>query len=103
MPGTPPHLAAAIALVALGGAVGSAVRYLIALASAPVSSRFPSGTLFANTVGCLLAGVLLFFVIQRDQPSPHLRLLLALLNIAANVIFSLGAVALGFAAARALA
>jgi len=125
-------LPAALGLVAAGGAVGSVVRYLINAAATSMSTRFPYATLFANALGCFLAGILLFFVMQRDQPSLHLRLLLAtgflgglttfsafgfetvqlflrgqipaaFLNIAANVALSLGAVFLGFAAARALA
>jgi fluoride exporter len=134
VPPPPPDsvpLVTALALVAAGGAAGSMARYLIALAATPIAARFPAGTLCANVLGCLFAGVLLFFVMQRDQPSIHLRLLVAtgflgglttfstfgfetvhllqrgqtgaaVLNIAANVMLSLGAVYLGFAGARSL-
>jgi len=122
----------ALALVAAGGAAGSVLRYLISIAAAPFSARFPAGTLLANTLGCLLAGVLLYFITQRDMPSPQLRLLVgvgflgglttfsafgfetlhllqkghtaaAIVNIAANVGLSLAAVVVGFGAARSLA
>lgn len=124
--------ASAVGLVAAGGAAGSVLRYLISLVSAPLSARFPWGTLMANAVGCLPAGILLFFVMHRDQPSPQLCLLLAtgflgglttfsafsfetihllqrgqmgtaIVNTVANVALSLGAAFAGFAAARALA
>jgi len=46
-----------ILAVALGGAVGSIGRYLIALAASRVSdSGFPVGTYTANIGGCLMIG-----------------------------------------------
>ncbi len=105
---------------------------MINTAAATVDARIPLGTLAANLLGCMLAGVLLAYVVQRDQPSPHLRLLLAtgflgglttfsafgfetvqmfqrglsmaaLINIFANVTLSLGAVFAGYGAARMIA
>jgi fluoride exporter len=48
------------ALVALGGAVGSVVRYLVGVASvAIVGAAFPYGTLVVNVTGAFAAGVVL--------------------------------------------
>ena len=46
-------------LVALGGAVGSVLRYLIVSAThAVVGGSFPIGTLLVNTIGCFAIGFL---------------------------------------------
>lgn len=46
-------------LVALGGAVGSTLRYLIVSAvHAVVGGAFPLGTLLVNTLGCFTIGFL---------------------------------------------
>jgi len=46
-------------LIALGGAAGSVLRYLIGGAVQNLSSRgFPIGTLSVNILGCLLIGIL---------------------------------------------
>lgn len=46
-------------LIALGGAVGSTLRYLIVSAThAVVGGAFPLGTLVVNTLGCLSIGFL---------------------------------------------
>ncbi len=48
-----------ILAVALGGAIGSLGRYLIAiLAEKTPAINFPLGTLLANLVGCLMIGFL---------------------------------------------
>jgi CrcB protein len=121
-----------VLLVAAGGAAGSVARYAInGLAVATVGTRFPAGTLTANLLGCLIIGVLLFFIMDRAQPSVAVQRLLitgflgglttfssfgyetvllmrqgevgkAALNIGANVVLGLGAVWGGFAAARAI-
>jgi fluoride exporter len=63
-------------LIALGGAVGSLLRYLIGGAVQRSSaSGFPIGTLFVNVVGCLLVGVFVRFLLNM-QTSPELRALL---------------------------
>lgn len=48
---------AAPALVALGGAVGSALRYAVVAAARPHSPDFPLGTLAVNLAGCAAIGV----------------------------------------------
>lgn len=46
-------------LIALGGAAGSVLRYLVGGAVQHLSSRgFPIGTLSVNILGCLLIGIL---------------------------------------------
>lgn len=122
----------AAVLVGAGGAAGSVARYFVSLGAAPISARFPAGTLVVNGVGCLLAGVMLFFVTKMDAPSAPVRLLVATgflgglttfsafgsetvrlmqlgdyrraaMNIAANLVLGLLAVLAGYAAARAVA
>jgi CrcB protein len=127
-----------VLLVAVGGAFGSVARYSInglALRIAgkdlTTGTRFPLGTLIANLLGCLIIGILLFFIMDRNQPAAWVRLLVitgflgglttfssfgydtillmqqgevgrALLNIGANVVLGLAAVWLGFAGTRAI-
>jgi fluoride exporter len=48
-----------IIAVAIGGALGSVGRYLIALGAGRYQTlNFPVGTLLANLLGCLLIGIL---------------------------------------------
>lgn len=60
--------------VCLGGAVGSGLRYLIALAMARGEGRFSFGTLVANVLGCFLMG--LIATLGTTQLSPTVRLAL---------------------------
>lgn len=48
-----------ILYVFIGGGVGSVVRYLISLWSAPLNGamHFPVGTLICNLLGCVLIGM----------------------------------------------
>ena len=54
-----PAPALAVLSVALGGAVGAALRYLIVTLSASWWPAFPLGTLLVNALGCFLAGLVL--------------------------------------------
>ncbi|MFL5465221.1 MAG: fluoride efflux transporter CrcB [Gemmatimonadaceae bacterium] len=59
--------------IALGGAAGSILRYLLGRAVQGMSaSGFPIGTLFVNVSGCFLIGVLLRQFLNM-QVSPELR------------------------------
>lgn len=49
-------------LIALGGALGSLLRYLLAVF---LNSAFPYGTLTVNILGCILMGVLSAYFAQR--------------------------------------
>jgi fluoride exporter len=60
-------------LIALGGAVGSALRYLIGGAVQRSSaSGFPVGTMFVNVAGCFLIGVFVRYLLNM-QTSAELR------------------------------
>ena len=121
-----------VLMAGLGGAVGSMARYLVTgLAHRSIDTRFPIGTLAVNTIGCLVIGVLMSLIEDRQLLTPDTRVLLmvgvlggfttfsafgyetiqmlrhgdlrfAALNIAANVALALGAVAAGWMATRAL-
>ena len=63
-------------LIALGGAVGSLLRYLIGGAIQRSSaSGFPVGTMFVNVAGCFLIGIFVRFLLNM-QTSAELRALL---------------------------
>ena len=111
----------AFLLVGLGGALGSMARYGIGLALPSVG--FPYATLIVNVIGCFCIGLVLPTVARAEALPPELRLLVvvgflggfttfsafgsetvgflrsgggpAKVNIAANVVLGLAAVALG--------
>jgi CrcB protein len=66
-----------ILLVALGGAVGSVARYLMA-SSIQTSTGwdFPLGTVLVNILGCFLIGILYVLLVARPDPRHDLRALL---------------------------
>jgi fluoride exporter len=67
-----------LALVALGGAVGSVLRYLVAIAAvAWIGPTFPWGTLAVNLVGSFLIGVVQSLAVESLMISEEIRLLLA--------------------------
>lgn len=52
--------------VALGGAIGSSLRYIFSmLLQEQSSSGFPYGTLTVNLIGCFLIGILVGFSIHK--------------------------------------
>jgi len=62
--------------VALGGAIGSAGRYLIALIAGGYHTQsFPGGTFLANLLGCLLIGIF-WSLFERVHISNEFRLFL---------------------------
>ena len=119
-------------LVAAGGAIGALARYGVnGLAERLGPASFPLGTLLVNVTGCLMVGVLAYFMLDRPVLGAHQRLLLvtgflgglttfsafgyetfalaragdwgwAGLNVAANVVLSLAAVWAGWGGARAI-
>ena len=63
-------------LIALGGAVGSLLRYMLGGAVQRMSaSGFPIGTMFVNVSGCFVIGILVRQFMSM-QLSPDLRALL---------------------------
>ena len=122
-----------IALVAVGGALGSVGRYVVGLAMTRLlGPAFPWGTLTVNVAGSLAMGVVFALVAGRNSLQPELRALLmtgflggfttfsafsldlwalaergetaaALAYGAASVVVSLAALVAGLALVRALA
>ena len=63
-------------LVALGGAVGSCMRYGVSLLSAGrLGTGFPYGTLLANVIGCFIMGAFMAAATERVITNPNLRFL----------------------------
>jgi fluoride exporter len=64
-------------LVCLGGAVGSGLRYLVAVwAGQRLGTTFPYGTLFVNLAGCFAITLIMHVALNTAGFSPNLRLLL---------------------------
>ena len=70
-------------IIAIGGALGSMLRYLASEAilkltkSWQIFTSFPIGTSFVNVVGSLVAGIIYYFAIKNfDSFDPRLKLLL---------------------------
>lgn len=63
-----------IAAIALGGALGSVLRYLLASAVQGVAGRqFPLGTLSVNVLGSLVIGLLFVWLFERSAATPAIR------------------------------
>lgn len=72
---------AKLALIALGGAAGSVLRYLLAhLAQRPAGDDFPLGILIVNVLGCLAIG-LLWGALDAPHDAPGRRELQLLLIV----------------------
>lgn len=67
-----------ILLVGVGGFVGAVLRYKIGglILHHTESWKFPAGTFFVNTCGCLIAGILMALAVKQDLFSPGTRILL---------------------------
>lgn len=117
-----------ILLVALGGAAGSVARFLVVQGAGRVMPGWPIGTLVVNVAGSLAIGMLYVILSQRTPIAPLLvagflggfttfsafsldalklweggQAVQAAAYVAASVILSLAAVALGAALARSIA
>jgi CrcB protein len=62
-----------LAAVAVGGALGAAARYGVALHWPTPSGHFPWTTLAINLTGCLLLGALMGFIATRIAPHRLVR------------------------------
>ena len=67
-----------VMIVALGGAIGSVLRYLISgwTLQHAVDWRFPVGTFAVNIIGCLIVGILAGLIVKQHLFSPEARLFL---------------------------
>ncbi|TDU87246.1 CrcB protein [Kribbella voronezhensis] len=63
-----PPLAAVLAVIALGGVVGSLARYGLAEAFPHSAGSFPGATFGTNVLGCFLIGVLLARLTPLSHP-----------------------------------
>lgn len=72
------HELKSILLVALGGALGSVVRYKLSgwVFHHTTGWQFPAGTFVVNVVGCLVIGVLAGFAVKEDFFSAETRIFL---------------------------
>ena len=70
----PHHEPRLIALVALGGAIGTTARWALTSAVGTTSSRWPTATLIENVVGSFLLGALLEALLRRGAESSRGRL-----------------------------
>jgi len=67
-----------VLIVALGGAIGSTLRYLVGMATMRVlGPGFPWSTLGVNIVGCFIMGVFIEVMGRRFNVSNELRLFIA--------------------------
>ena len=66
----------ALALVGLGGALGSGLRYIIGVITADIfpETRYPLGTIIVNIAGCLLIGLIVELFTSRNDLAPEWRL-----------------------------
>lgn len=68
-----PSLRHVVAVVALGGVLGSAARHALEVAWPTSSGAFPVATFVTNVVGAALLGVLMVVVVERGRGHPLLR------------------------------
>ncbi len=65
-----------VLVVAIGGSIGAAARYLVSnWAAERFGSNFPYGTLIVNVVGCFIIGAFMVLVTERVIANPYWRLL----------------------------
>ena len=62
-----------LALIALGGGLGSVARYLVSTALPVRPGHFPWATFLINMSGCLLLGALMVFVVEIWPPRRYVR------------------------------
>jgi CrcB protein len=77
-----------LAVIALGGAVGSTARYAVALLLPHAADRIPWSTVTANLTGALLLGVLMVFVNEVWPTNRYVRPLLGVGVLGGYTTFS---------------
>ena len=80
--------ARSVALVAVGGAIGTAARYGVNRPFPVRAGELPMATFGENVVGAALLGLVVAILASRPTPSPGLRLLLATGTLGAFTTFS---------------
>lgn len=63
----------AVGVVALGGAIGAVLRYVVSLLAPTAPGVFPTGTFLVNVGGALLMGVLVVVVTEVRDAHPLVR------------------------------
>jgi fluoride exporter len=67
-----------IIYIAIGGAIGSVLRYLISIfVSKFWTNQFPLATFIINVIGCFLIGIFIGFFAKNQLMESNLRLLIA--------------------------
>jgi CrcB protein len=69
----PPPFVPEVALIAIGGGVGSVLRYELARAVHPAGNGFPVATLVTNVLGAFLLGLLIVAVTEMWTAHPLVR------------------------------
>lgn len=78
-----------ILYIAVGGAVGAVMRYLVSTGVHSILGRgFPYGTLTVNVLGSFLMGFLFIFMIERSSLGPEWRALVLIGFLGAFTTFS---------------
>lgn len=62
-----------LAVIALGGGLGSVARHLLAQAIPTAPGGFPWATFLTNVSGCLVLAVLMVYVLEVWPPSRYVR------------------------------
>ncbi|WP_231038461.1 fluoride efflux transporter CrcB [Pectinatus haikarae] len=78
-----------IILVAIGGGIGSVVRYLVSRwAAEKISFDLPYGTFIVNITGCFIIGFFMALFTERMVASPYWRLFITVGFIGGLTTFS---------------
>ena len=78
-----------IMYIAVGGAVGAVMRYLVSTGIHSVLGRgFPYGTLTVNVLGSFMMGFLFIYLIERSSLGPEWRALIMIGFLGAFTTFS---------------
>lgn len=78
-----------VLVVALGGSIGAAARYLTSVwAAQRFGAEFPYGTLIVNVAGCFIIGAFMTLATERFIVNPYWRLLVTVGFVGGLTTFS---------------
>jgi len=78
-----------ILMVAVGGSIGATTRYLFSTwAAERFGANFPYGTLIVNVIGCFIIGIFMTMTTERLIVSPYWRLLITVGFVGGLTTFS---------------